>query len=46
MNLNKYLDSMKQGFEVGTRFRMKFEGEDIPEKRYRLSAISIFSEVI
>lgn len=39
VSLNKYLDAVKHGFAVGTRFRMRFEGEDTPEKRYGCSAI-------
>lgn len=41
VNLNKYLDSVKQGFEVGTRFRMKFEGEDIPEKSFTGTIVGV-----
>lgn len=32
VGVNKYLEAVKNGFTVGMRFRMKFEGEDVPEK--------------
>lgn len=34
VGLNKYLESVDNGFKVGMRFKMKFEGEDTPERRY------------
>lgn len=33
IGLNKYLESVKNTFTVGMRFKMKFEGEDTPERR-------------
>ncbi|CAN8253976.1 unnamed protein product [Cochlearia groenlandica] len=32
VGVNKYLEAMKQGFSLGTRFRMRFEGEESPER--------------
>lgn len=32
--VNKYLEAMKNGFAVGMRFKMRFEGEDSPERRF------------
>ncbi|KAK3012304.1 hypothetical protein RJ639_012852 [Escallonia herrerae] len=34
IGLNKYLEAIKHGFSVGMRFRMRFEGEDSPERRF------------
>ena len=34
IGLNKYLEAVKNGFSVGMRFKMRFEGEDSPERRY------------
>ncbi|RZC91438.1 hypothetical protein C5167_027502 [Papaver somniferum] len=34
IGLNKYLESLKNGFSVGMRFKMRFEGEDSPERRF------------
>ncbi|KAK1315170.1 Auxin response factor 9 [Acorus calamus] len=33
IGVNKYLEAIKNGFSVGMRFKVRFEGEDIPEKR-------------
>jgi auxin response factor len=33
VSLNKYLESSKFGFTVGVRFKMSFEGEDVPVKK-------------
>ncbi|XP_010413341.1 PREDICTED: auxin response factor 18-like [Camelina sativa] len=32
VGVNKYLEAIKHGFPLGTRFRMRFEGEESPEK--------------
>ncbi|XP_027115457.1 auxin response factor 11 [Coffea arabica] len=34
IGLNKYLAAVSHGFSLGMRFKMKFEGEDSPEKRF------------
>ncbi|XP_010912181.1 auxin response factor 11 isoform X2 [Elaeis guineensis] len=34
VRVNKYLEAVKNGFTVGMRFKMRFEGEDVPEKRF------------
>lgn len=34
VGLNKYLEAVSHGFSVGMRFRMRFEGEDSPERRF------------
>lgn len=34
ISLNKYLEAVNYGFAVGMRFKMRFEGEDSPERRY------------
>jgi len=33
IGLNKYLESVKNSFSVGMRFKMRFEGDDAPERR-------------
>lgn len=32
--VNKYLEAVNHGFTVGMRFKMRFEGEDSPERRF------------
>lgn len=34
VGLNKYLEAVNNKFSVGMRFKMRFEGEDSPERRY------------
>ncbi|KAL6501781.1 hypothetical protein OROGR_026914 [Orobanche gracilis] len=34
IGLNKYLEAVNQDFVVGTRFKMRFEGDDSPERRF------------
>ncbi|KAL3536695.1 hypothetical protein ACH5RR_000061 [Cinchona calisaya] len=34
IGLNKYLEAVSHGYSVGMRFKMKFEGEDSPERRF------------
>ncbi|CAN4111433.1 unnamed protein product [Withania somnifera] len=34
VGLNKYLEAVSHRFSVGMRFRMSFEGEDSPERRF------------
>ncbi|KAL8115069.1 hypothetical protein AgCh_021771 [Apium graveolens] len=43
IRLNKYLEAVGHGFSVGMRFRMKFEGEDPPERRFAGTIISVGS---
>lgn len=33
ISVNKYMEAAKLGFTVGMRYKMRFEGEDVPEKR-------------
>ncbi|VVB06553.1 unnamed protein product [Arabis nemorensis] len=32
VGVNKYMEAMKHGFSLGIRFRMRFEGEESPER--------------
>ncbi|KAK1285959.1 Auxin response factor 9 [Acorus calamus] len=41
IGVNKYLEANKNGFSVGMRFKMRFEGEDIPEKRFSGTIIGV-----
>ncbi|KAL6533616.1 hypothetical protein OROHE_013449 [Orobanche hederae] len=34
IGLNKYLEAVNQDFVVGKRFKMRFEGDDSPERRF------------
>lgn len=36
ISLNKYLESVNNKFAVGMRFKMRFEGEETPERRYQV----------
>lgn len=33
VSLNKYIEAMNYKFSVGMRFKMRFEGEESPERR-------------
>ncbi|RWW27118.1 hypothetical protein GW17_00008461, partial [Ensete ventricosum] len=41
VSLNKYLEATKNEFAVGMRFKMKFEGEDVPKKSFTGTVIGI-----
>ncbi|URE16787.1 auxin response factor [Musa troglodytarum] len=41
VSLNKYLEATKNEFAVGMRFKMRFEGEDVPEKSFTGTVIGI-----
>ncbi|XP_023634150.1 auxin response factor 9 [Capsella rubella] len=41
ISLNKYLEAMDNKFSVGMRFKMRFEGEDSPERRYSGTVIGV-----
>jgi hypothetical protein len=36
VSLNKYLEVRNHKLSVGMRFKMRFEGEEVPERRYYL----------
>lgn len=36
MSVNRYLEAKNQKLSVGMRFKMRFEGEEAPEKRYHI----------
>ena len=31
---DQYMESIKKSYTIGTRFKMRFEGEEAPEQRY------------
>jgi auxin response factor len=33
ISVNNYMEAAKLGFAVGMRYKMRFEGEDMPEKK-------------
>lgn len=35
ISVNKYLEAVNNAFSVGMRFKMRFEGEDSPERRWQ-----------
>ncbi|KAL3499203.1 hypothetical protein ACH5RR_038296 [Cinchona calisaya] len=41
IGLNKYLESINNGFGVGMRFKMRFEGEDSPERRFTGTIVGV-----
>ncbi|XP_076940291.1 auxin response factor 11-like isoform X2 [Bidens hawaiensis] len=41
IGLNKYLESLNNGFTVGMKFSMRFEGEDSPERRFMGTIVGI-----
>ncbi|XP_076895428.1 auxin response factor 9-like isoform X2 [Bidens hawaiensis] len=41
IGLNKYLESLNNGFTVGMKFSMRFEGEDSPERRFTGTIVGI-----
>lgn len=34
VTVNKYLEARSHKLSVGMRFKMRFEGEEVPERRY------------
>ncbi|CAH8330749.1 unnamed protein product [Eruca vesicaria subsp. sativa] len=41
VGVNKYMEAMKHGFSLGTRFRMRFEGEESPERIFTGTIVGI-----
>ncbi|OMO64276.1 hypothetical protein CCACVL1_21900 [Corchorus capsularis] len=41
IGVNKYLESINNGFSVGMRFKMRFEGEDSPERRFTGTIVGV-----
>ncbi|XP_051129673.1 auxin response factor 18-like isoform X2 [Andrographis paniculata] len=41
IGLNKYLEAVSHEFSVGMRFKMRFEGEDSPERRYSGTIVGV-----
>ncbi|WCJ26558.1 auxin response factor 9 [Euphorbia peplus] len=41
IGLNKYLEAVENKFRVGMRFKMKFEGEDSPERRFSGTIVGV-----
>ncbi|XP_068667010.1 auxin response factor 11-like isoform X2 [Aristolochia californica] len=41
ISLNKYLEAMENGFSVGMRFKMRFECEDSPERRFSGTIVGV-----
>ncbi|KAK4800861.1 hypothetical protein SAY86_021348 [Trapa natans] len=41
ISLNKYLEAVKSSYTVGMRFKMRFEGEDSPERRFSGTIIGV-----
>ncbi|KAK1436123.1 hypothetical protein QVD17_01899 [Tagetes erecta] len=41
VGLNKYIESLNNGYKVGMKFSMRFEGEDSPERRFTGTIVGI-----
>ncbi|XP_015577377.1 auxin response factor 11 [Ricinus communis] len=41
IGLNKYLEAVNHGFSLGMRFKMRFEGEDSPERRFMGTIVGV-----
>ncbi|XP_047338413.1 auxin response factor 9-like isoform X2 [Impatiens glandulifera] len=41
ISVNKYLEADSKGYAIGVRFRMKFEGEDAPERRFTGTIVGV-----
>ncbi|KAJ9171522.1 hypothetical protein P3X46_014880 [Hevea brasiliensis] len=41
IGLNKYLEAVNHGFSVGMRYKMRFEGEDTPERRFTGTIVGV-----
>lgn len=41
VSLNKYLEARSQKFSVGMRFKMRFEGEEVPERRFSGTIVGV-----
>ncbi|XP_010523816.1 PREDICTED: auxin response factor 18-like isoform X2 [Tarenaya hassleriana] len=41
IGVNKYMEAVKHGFSVGMRFRMRFEGEESPERIFTGTIVGI-----
>ncbi|CAN4127194.1 unnamed protein product [Withania somnifera] len=41
VGLNKYLEAVKHGYSVGMRFKMQFEGEENPDRRYTGTIVGV-----
>ncbi|KAG2240361.1 hypothetical protein Bca52824_090851 [Brassica carinata] len=41
ISLNKYLEAINNKFSVGMRFRMRFEGDDSPERRFSGTVVGV-----
>lgn len=42
VSVNKYLEARSHKLSVGMRFKMRFEGEEVPERRYICGAWFFF----
>ncbi|OAY62147.1 auxin response factor 9 isoform X2 [Manihot esculenta] len=41
IGLNKYLEAVNHGFSVGMRYKMRFEGEDSPERSFTGTIVGV-----
>ncbi|KAJ0431368.1 putative transcription factor ARF family [Helianthus annuus] len=41
ISLNKYIEAVNNAFTIGMRFRMPFEGEDSPERRFTGTIVGV-----
>ncbi|KAJ8900538.1 hypothetical protein K2173_025315 [Erythroxylum novogranatense] len=41
IGLNKYIEAVSNGFSIGMRFKMRFEGEDSPERMFTGAIVGV-----
>lgn len=41
ISLNKYLEAVNNGFALGMRYKMRFEGEDSPERKFSGTVVGV-----
>lgn len=41
ISVNKYLEALNNKFDLGMRFKMRFEGEDAPERRFSGTIVGV-----
>ncbi|KAL6569644.1 Arf11p [Orobanche minor] len=41
IGLNKYIEAIQHGLSIGMRFKMRFEGEDSPERRFTGTIVGV-----
>ncbi|XP_034917837.1 auxin response factor 1 isoform X2 [Populus alba] len=45
VNLNKYIEAQNHKLSVGMRFKMRFEGEEVPERRFSGTIVGVGDDI-